>query len=123
MENYLCLPEALHAWARDFSRVPTEVPLFAKRWESQMAESIKAVESAMATLGKGSPWDSRTKVSEDFLDPLFEHFFKALKLPNLMRKSDYHQIARYVSAEKLDPEVKEVLDEIVVVAEKAKPNE
>jgi predicted ATPase len=123
IESYLCIPEALHAWANDFTRAPTEVPLFAKRWQSQMRDSIAAVESAMATLGKGSPWEPTTKVSEDFLDPLFEHFFGALKLPNLMRKTDYHQIARHVPADKLAPEVKEVLDEIVAVAEKAKPNE
>jgi hypothetical protein len=60
-------------------------------------------------------------VSDDFLDPLFAAFFKRLGLPNLMRKSDYHVLARYLSMKDTDPEISEVLDLIVQVANQARP--
>jgi hypothetical protein len=42
-----------------------------------MEESIVEIEGAMETLGKGSPWSPDTKVSDDFLDPLFAAFFRS----------------------------------------------
>jgi hypothetical protein len=60
-------------------------------------------------------------VSDDFLDPLFAAFFKKLGLPNLMRKNDYHVLARYLSMKEIDPEVSEVLDLIAQVANQARP--
>jgi hypothetical protein len=86
-----------------------------------MEAAIRRVEAAMTTLGKGSPWSPDTKVSDDFLDPLFELFFKSLNLPNLMRKTDYHTLARCVPQGQIDPEVVEVLDEIVGVFNRARP--
>jgi hypothetical protein len=85
------------------------------------AASIRQVENAMTTLEKGSPWSPDTKVSDDFLDPLFENFFRSLDLPNLMRKTDYHTLARFVPPELIDPKVAEVLDRIVAICERAKP--
>jgi hypothetical protein len=38
-----------------------------------------------------------------------------------MRKTDYHILSRYVSEDQIDPEVSTVLDEILEVANKAKP--
>ena len=75
----------------------------------------------METLGKGSPWSPDTKVSDDFLTPLFDGFFKRLGLPNLMSKSAYHSLAYCVPAEEIDAEVKDVLDAALAVARGAKP--
>jgi hypothetical protein len=74
----------------------------------------------MRTLGR-SPWSDDTKASDEFLDRLFELFFEALELPNLLRKSDYHQLAVFVEAQELDHEVSEVLDAIVQTAQDAAP--
>ena len=63
------------------------------------------------------------KASDDFLDPLFQSFFEKLSLPNLLRKTDYHVLARLVPKDKIDPEVIVKLDGIVEVATKAKPKE
>ncbi len=41
---------------------------------------MEEVKQALETLGKGSPWDINTKVSDDFLKPLFEKYFKKLGL-------------------------------------------
>ena len=84
-----------------------------------MERSIQEIESAMAKLRKGSPWSPEAKVSDDFLDPLFDDFFQALELPNLMRKTDYHVLARYVPWELVDPEVGQVLDRILAVSGRA----
>jgi hypothetical protein len=77
--------------------------------------------NAMETLGRGSPWDKDTKVSDDFLIPLFRKFFKKLGHYNVMDKKNFHELARFVPKDKIDPEVKEKLDAIVTVAKTAKP--
>jgi hypothetical protein len=118
IENYLCYREALLNWAREEAQRNLG-PLFESEWTDPMETAINEVESAMATLGKGSPWSPDTKVSDDFLDPLFENFFRRLSLPNLMRKTDYHQLARHVPRELISSEISEVLDRIHALCMKA----
>lgn len=117
IESYLCAPETLLRWAA------MQGEQGGTDWSERMKESITRIEAALQTLGKGSPWSPETKVSDDFLDPLFESFFSSLNLPNLMRKTDYHTLARYVPPEMIDPEVGEVLDRILATCERAKPGE
>jgi len=121
IENYLCSRPVLLAWARRAGSEGAELPLFSQQWVEAMEASIDEVEKAMTTLGKGSPWSADTKVSDDFLDPVFASFFKRLKLPNLLRKTDYHVLARHLRAEDLDPEISAVLDAFEAVAALAKP--
>ena len=85
-----------------------------------MEKAIADIEDAFRTLGEDSPWSPNTKVSTDFLDRLFENFFKKLELPNLMEKTNYHRLVQCVPAESLDSEVSEVLDGILAVAKRAK---
>lgn len=120
IENYLCFRETLLAWTLDAAQNQTG-PLFSTVWQEQMEASIQEVQAAMSVLGKGSPWSPDAKVSDDFLNPLFDHFFRALNLPNLMRKTDYHVLAQYVPKELIDPEIHEVLDQIIGVRKRAKP--
>lgn len=117
IENYLCQRSTLLRWSEQQS----QGPLFSQGWRKEMETTIDEVEQAMETLGKGSPWSSDTKVSDDFLAPLFEKFYQRLELPNLMHKSNYHQLAEHVAREDLDRQVTEVLELICAVAEKAKP--
>jgi ABC-type lipoprotein export system ATPase subunit len=120
IENYLCFPETLLSWARQAAAHHLG-PLFGSAWEDRMLTSIQQIESAMRTLGKGSPWSPDTKVTDDFLDPLFDNFFRGLDLPNLMRKTDYHTLAPFVPPALIDPEVVEALDRIVAACERAQP--
>ncbi len=117
IENYLCQRETLLAWARS----EAAGPLFESIWVEQMEESIRQLEAAMITLGKGSPWSPDTKASDDFLDPLFANFYQGLDLPNLMRKTDYHRLARHVPFDLLDPEVQDVLNRIAETSRRARP--
>ena len=121
IENYLCYKDVLLAWARDKAAQWAGGALFSQHWENTMEESISEIESALVTLGRGSPWSSDTKVSDDFLEPLFETFFKKLGLDNLMRKTNYHRLVHYVPADVIAPEVSEVLNRILAVAPQAVP--
>ena len=86
-----------------------------------MREAISEVTSALQTIGKGSPWDPATKVSDDFLIPLFENYFKKLGLPNVMAKKNFHELAHLVPVDRIDAEVREKLDAIAHVAGSARP--
>lgn len=119
IENYLCYRETLLSWTQAEAERNLG-PLFGGQWLKEMEEAISQVQSAMETLGKGSPWSPDTKVSDDFLDPLFENFYRRLNLPNLMRKTDYHTLARHVPRELIDPEVGQVLDRIHEVCLRAR---
>jgi energy-coupling factor transporter ATP-binding protein EcfA2 len=120
IENYLCTREALRTWARNAGEETGGGPLFGATWVERMEEAVAEIEKAMEILGR-SAWPPGTKASDDFLEPLFVAFYKKFGLPNLMNKSDYHTLARYVPSDQIDPEVTQVLDLIVQVAAQAKP--
>lgn len=125
IESYICYPETLVAYAETSAQQETAGPLFSPAETKQrieaMKESIKEVEEALETLGKGSPWDINTKASDDFLTPLFEKFFKKLRLPNLMAKKNFHELALFVPGPLIDLEIQEKLDAIVRIAKAALP--
>lgn len=119
IENYLCQRETL----LDFATAKGEDqggPLFGSRWREVMIESIQAIEKALQTLDK-DPWGPDIKASDEFLDPLFKKFYDDLGLPNFTSKTNYHILADYVAQERIDDEVRKMLDVIVDVAKNAKP--
>ena len=118
IENYIvCRKEILIDWAQAEAERRGE----ASQLVSTMDEAIAEIQNALETLGRGSPWSPDTKVSDDFLDPLFDSFFDKLGLENLMRKTNYHTLVQYVPPEQIDPEVSDVLDGILEIANLAKP--
>jgi ABC-type transport system involved in cytochrome c biogenesis ATPase subunit len=123
IENYFCYRETLEAYAQQSAASAPAGPLFsaaeAQHRLDAMRQAITELENALITLGKGSPWDSETKVSDDFLAPLFQNYFKKLGIPNLMAKRNFHELAFLVPIDKLDSEVREKLDAIVTVADLA----
>jgi hypothetical protein len=121
IENYFCTEEVLMAYAR--GRVPDDLFAFAMRdrREQAMREAIAEVARALSTFGKPSPWSNDIKTTDEFLDPVFRIFFSKLSLPLGLRKSDYHLLARLMSPDKLDSEIRAKLDLIVAVSRKASP--
>jgi ABC-type taurine transport system ATPase subunit len=119
LENYLCQRETLLAFAEDQGRKEVG-ELFAAVWRSSMEQAIEQIEGALKTLAK-DPWSEDIKASDEFLGPLFRQFYQNLELPNLMRKTDYHTLAAFVPADRVDPEIREALDAIVATARAAKP--
>ncbi len=119
IENYLCTEATLMAYAEQ--PADGNGPLDLLERKQHMAEAIMQVSSAMQTLGLGSPWSADTKVSDDFLKPLFVDYFSRVGLPNLMDKKSFYELADLVPADEIDPEVTEKLDAIVKVAETVRP--
>lgn len=109
IENYLCSRDVLLRWVND------QWPLF----RQAMEESISDIEGARRILGQSSPWDGGTRVSEEFLAPLFRSFYEKMGMSSQILKTDYHFLVGYVIESDIDPEVVSVLDSISNVDAKA----
>ena len=118
IENYVISGKQV---LMDWAQAAAEGPLFSAHWTDTMERKISEIESARETLGETSPWSPDIKVTDDFLDRLFEVFSEELGIPNLMRKTNYHVLVQYLPAAHIDPEVVEVLDRILAVAHSARP--
>lgn len=95
--------------------------IFVSDWVSILDETITDIEEAFRILGKGSPWSPDVKVSTDFLDLLFASFYEKLKLSNLMQKTNYHTLVEYIPTNQIHPDVNDVLDGILEIANRAVP--
>lgn len=125
IENYLCQPGTLLAFARASAEDLTAGPLFAdsdrKRMADVMRQCIEDLVPPVAMRDPNHSWWRETKASDTFLAPLFESYYEKLNCPSFTRKSDFHTLARFVPKDELDPEVEQVLDAIWQVSQKAKP--
>jgi energy-coupling factor transporter ATP-binding protein EcfA2 len=125
VENYLCQPETLVAYAEASAKEGVPGALFespeVERRKHAMNECIQDLVPRLALQDQTDEWWVNTKVSDEFLDRLFPRFFQKLGLPNLMTKSAYHTLAPLVPEGMIDPEVSEMLDAIVEVARQARP--
>ncbi len=122
IENYICMPEVLLSYAEAANATADEEmgPLFASSQRDRRREimegCIRDLVPPIALRDRGDSWWKDVKASDDFLDRLFPQYFERLQLQNLMRKTDYHTLARLVPVELIDPEIVEKLDAIVQVA-------
>jgi len=123
IENYVCAEQVLAAYARHDQPDNLFGYAEANNREKVMRECIAKVTGALSTLHKPDPWSEDIKASDDFLDPLFECYFAALGLPNLLRKTDYHVLAGLVPRDLIPPEVTAKLDAIAATAQRAQPRE
>ncbi len=115
IENYLCTKETLLAYAEHLAE-QNAGPLFKETWRNHMNETIQEMETALQSLGKPSPWSGQLKVSDEFLTPLFKAFFKKIGLPNIMNKTDFHRLAKFVPTEQISPEISQKLDAILTAS-------
>lgn len=123
IENYLCFPETLIAYAEQVDSEPG--PLFKADLSRRQADAMKAamdeVIAALRTLGRPDPFGPEVKASDDFLAPVFQKYFEKLETRNLLLKTDYHVLAHLVPRALIDPEIGEKLDRIVEIAGRALP--
>ncbi|HYL74939.1 MAG TPA: hypothetical protein VEU96_12085 [Bryobacteraceae bacterium] len=123
IENYLCYPETLLAYAGDIDGEAG--PLFESalrdRQRGAMQSAMGEVAAALRVLGRPDPFGPDVKASDDFLAPVFQSYFEKLGLPNLLQKTDYYVLAQFVPREQIDPEIATKLDRIVEVSSRAKP--
>ena len=120
IENYFCTEEVLLAWATHDQPDDLFGRAEAGRREQAMGESISAV-TKLLEIDELLPWSADVKAGEEVLDRVFRLFFKKLKLPLQLRKSEYHTLAGLAPKEHLDVEITEKLDTIVAAAKNAKP--
>jgi ABC-type hemin transport system ATPase subunit len=127
IENYLCFESTLLAYASSLDEPSGESlgPLFAPSLrETQldaMRKAIDQVANAIRVLGRPDPFGPKIKASDDVLTPIFQYYFDTLQLPNLMQKTHFHALAKFVPLEEISPEIEEKLDLIVEVARSARP--
>jgi len=123
IENYLCSPAALQAYAAALGAELALGPLFteseAQRHMLAMNEAVAEVETALVTLGKGSPWGATVKASDDVLVPILEIYFGKLGLLNRMPKKHLNELIEHLPVEEIDDEVHRTLDAIAAVAARA----
>lgn len=119
IENYLCMPETLIAYARSGAADEAD----AARREQVMQQVIDDTNNAFQLLGQPDLWSPDRNVSVEGLPAVFDNFYKRLGLPNLMLKTNFHTLVPFIPKDKIDPEVTEKLDAIVEVARQAKPYE
>jgi hypothetical protein len=125
IENYLCFPEVLEAYASQLAADRSVGPLFEDTERQKLTALMReCLEDRIPRAALRDPmdlWWHKVKATDEFLDPLFETFFARLRLPNLMRKTDYHRLAPFVPRGKVDGEVAAKLDLLVEVAGRAHP--
>ena len=120
IESYVCSRFTLEMYAAASAEGEAPDPLFepteVEKRVDAMREAIEEIESALKSLGRGSPWDGGVKTSDEFLDPLFRAWFRKLGLPDVMAKKSFHELVEHIPFSKIDPEIREKLDAIVRVA-------
>ena len=122
IENYIIRSkQVLIEWCHAEVERQFGSQMFSAEWVPTLEEKIAEIEGARETLRQPLPWSADIKVTDDFLDILFEKFFEAVGIPNLMRKTNYHILVTHLTAADIDPEVSSVLDSILEVANSAVP--
>ncbi|MDX6683612.1 MAG: hypothetical protein QOG94_3651 [Solirubrobacteraceae bacterium] len=125
IENYLCQPATLLRFAEDTGASELEGSLFESadrdRRRTAMDESIRDRVPPAALRDPGDRFWTDVKASDELLDPVFASFYERLGIPNLMRKTGYHRLARFVSPADLSPEVHAALDALLAACARAVP--
>jgi hypothetical protein len=93
----------------------------AKKRTETLTVCIQELEQSLKTQRRPDPWGPDIKVTDEFLDPLFANYYERLGTPQETFKRDYHGLADTIPVAEISPEVSQVLDAILEVANRAKP--
>lgn len=77
--------------------------------------------AALRVTRRDSPWGHDIKVTDEFLDPLFENYFQRLGTSQQIFKRDYHGLADGIPLAQLDSEIVQHLDALVGAVARAIP--
>ena len=125
IENYLMPTLSLDRYARRRGGREYEGPLLSQsesdRWSEAMATALLDRLPPAAHRDSADPYWSRTKVSDDLLEPVLRAFFRSMSLYNDMPKSRYHELVRFLEPEEVHSDVVAVLDAIADQQQRARP--
>jgi AAA domain, putative AbiEii toxin, Type IV TA system/AAA ATPase domain len=122
IENYLVSPESLIGFVSlDLSDEDLLHRAERENRREIMQSCIAEMLAALKVARRLDPWGPDIKVTDEFLDPLFENFYQRLGTPQQTYKRDYHGLADAMPLEQMDAEVISMLDAIAAVAQNAKP--
>jgi hypothetical protein len=103
IENYLPIPQSLLAFATANYEV----------WQERFEILLTEMTPPKAYRDMNDKFWTSTKISDDFLSPLFEGFFDELGLPRgLMDKSKFYQLVAYADTSLINDEIPKMLDDL-----------
>ncbi len=114
IENYFAYPEVILRYLQNKPDPATEDMI------TLMNECLVDAIPPRAYRNRNDRWWSETKMSDDFLEPLFVEFFKKSGQKVHLSKGGYYEIARYLNPDEIEPEVIEKLDAIYANASNLK---
>lgn len=123
LENYLCKERVLLSYAEGKIESDLFSIVEAEERKKIMKDTIAEISNALFTLGRPSPWSDDIKASDEFLDRVFELYFKKLNIQNVLRKTDYHILTEFLLPDEIDNDIIVKLDAIVEIASLAKPTQ
>ncbi len=122
IENYLVTPESLRALVVKGLREDDLID------QSEKVNRLRALDAAIVELvealritNQPSPWGPDIKVTDQFLDPLLKNYYERLGTPQRIFKRGYHGLADVIPLDQIDGEVITMLDDLLRLAERAKP--
>lgn len=122
IENYITTPDALRSFVELGLRGDDLIEQAERSHRvSIMDTCVEEMTAALRVARRPDPWGPDIKITDEFLDPLFENYFQRLGTPQQIYKRDYHSLAECIPLDQIPNEVSDVLDAIVEVANRACP--
>ncbi|PWR75534.1 AAA family ATPase [Methanospirillum stamsii] len=112
IENYFAIPEVIVRFLENKPDPATQ------QMVNMMKECLTDAIPPRAMRDRKDRWWTETKMSDDFLDPLWADFFERSGQKVLINKGGYYEIAQYLYPDEIDPEIIEKLDKIYDIAVK-----
>jgi len=116
IENYFAFPEVLLKYCVGDYSLDLFTSAESENREKNMEECIRQIVPPIAIENRNDTWWIKTKLSDDFLERIFELYFKKLGLINTFRKSNYHQLVTSLEPNEILPEVIDKLNSIIDIA-------
>jgi predicted ATPase len=118
IENYLVSRDVMLAFAQAGQAEDLVGQALRSQRHDAMQKALIDVEAASLTLGIDL-WSDDIKASERVLPPLFDNYYKNLGIKNEMSKADFHALVDFIEPSRIDAEVVNVLDDMLVTMERA----
>ena len=122
IENYLVTPDSLKAFVTADLRTDDLLDRGEHERRSECLQtSLDELVLALRVARRPDPWGADIKVTDEFLDPLFENYFQRLGTPQQIYKRDYHGLADVLPLHQIDAEITQQLDALVAAVALARP--